>query len=377
MTGRRPSTDEAPRIAHVISTPEGIGGAERVVQSLVEGGAARGWDQIVLNPFASDPASAALREVVGHDRYRGARCRRWHQLPGLYRWLAGEICDFEPDLLHVHLFHAAIAVSSQPRWCREARVLSQHHGDQFDAQEEGRREWLDRLAGRRYDRVVCVSDATREFVATRYGYPPERLEVILNGWTGRPLPSRARPDQPTVICTANFRRQKGHDVLIAAFAMVKARIPAARLLLVGEGELGAEIRAEIAKRDLRESVCLAGATNDIWPLLAEAHVFALASRHEPLGISILEAMAASLPVVATDVGGIPELVRPGVTGELVPPGDVEALSYRLVELLESPARGRELGRAASVRASDLTSQAMVDRHFSLYDGLLARRRTHK
>jgi glycosyltransferase involved in cell wall biosynthesis len=117
-------------------------------------------------------------------------------------------------------------------------------------------------------------------------------------------------------------------------------------------------------------VTLAGAVEDIWPCLARAHVFALASHYEPLGIAILEAMAAGLHVVATEVGGIPEIVQPGVTGELVADGDAAAMADRLIALLGSAALRERMGAAAKEAAAGMTMDVTVDRYFALYERLL-------
>ncbi len=173
-----------------------------------------------------------------------------------------------------------------------------------------------------------------------------------------------------MVCTANFRAQKGHGILLVAFQEVLARVPSARLLLVGAGPLDATVEREIAARGLQDAVTMCGHVDDIWPHLAESHVFALASHYEPLGIAAIEAMAAGLPVVATDVGGLPELVEPGVTGELFPKGDAAALARILTGLLTDPERARRLGANGAARAKTLTADAMVERYFALYHEVL-------
>ena len=149
-----------------------------------------------------------------------------------------------------------------------------------------------------------------------------------------------------ILCVANFRAQKGHRELIRAFAGVRAEIPHARLLLVGSGPLEAETRAMVDEIGLTGCVDFVGPTNDVAQYLAAADVFALASRYEPQGIAVIEAMASGLPVVATAVGGIVETIAEDETGFLVRPGDVEGLARALVRLLRSPELRARIGTAA-------------------------------
>jgi glycosyltransferase involved in cell wall biosynthesis len=247
--------------------------------------------------------------------------------------------------------------------------MSHHHGNKLLV--DGRR-WqaeLDRLAGRRFQRVIAVSRWTREFLVERYGYPAQRVECIPNGWSGTPRPREPASD-PTVVSVARLRAQKGHEVLLGAFSRVLQRLPQARLVLIGDGELRSAVEADIARRGIGARVTLTGSVDDVWPLLARAHVFALASHYEPLGISVLEAMAAGLPVVATAVGGVPELVRPGVNGELVAPGDEGGMADRLLELLLCEDRRRQLGEAGRRAAAPMTMDVTVRRHFELYERLV-------
>jgi glycosyltransferase involved in cell wall biosynthesis len=358
-----------PRIAHVISTPSGVGGAERVVAALVRESATRGWDSFVLNPFADDPDRADLAEICEPATYAGYRCQSWREVPGLRRWLGASLDRLQPDIVHAHLFHAAVATASLGRRRRHHSVLTHHHGDHLVYLGRRFQTALDRWAGRRYDVVVAISDAMRRFLITRYGYPESRIRLIRNGWEGSPAPHVGGGPNPRVVSVANFRHQKGHPVLLEAFASVHRARPEARLVLVGEGELQPEITHTIARFGLQDAVDLRGRVTDVWEELAQADVFALASLYEPLGIAVMEAMAAGLPVVSTRVGGIPELVASGTTGVLVEPGDTDTMARELTRLLSDPSRRRALGEAGRQAAEKMKAERTVDAYFRLYEEL--------
>jgi len=358
-----------PRIAHVISTVSLLGGAERVLAALVAGGADRGWEQVVLNPFAGDAHHAPLAAACEPATYVGRPCAHLSELPGTRRWLGHRLAELEPEIVHAHLFHALLMTASVRRRPGSAWILTHHHTDSLNFERRRSEAFLDRRAGRRFDRVVAVSEWSRQVLLSRYGYPPAKVVCIPNGWDGDPRP-HGPANAPTVVCVANFRKQKGHDTLIAAFAKVVKAIPDARLLLVGDGELHEALERRVSSLGLRQSVRFTNAVSDIWPYLAEAHVFALASEYEPLGIAVMEAMAAGLPVVATAVGGIPELVAPSVTGELVPPGDADALAGQLLKLLASPELQGKMGAAARVAASQRRMADCVAGYFDLYDRVI-------
>jgi glycosyltransferase involved in cell wall biosynthesis len=357
-----------PRVAHVISSPEGVGGAERVVASLVQGAFDRGWEPAVFNPFTRDPVNQALAEICAPAPYAGKQCSSPGELPALWRWLGSMLSAFRPEIVHVHLFHASVAVASVRLPPGSRALLTHHHGDHLVRLDRHGAATLDRWAGKRYDSVVAISEAVRRFLIDVYGYPPRKVERIRNGWEGKPL-ERTGSDPPTVICVGNFREQKGHLDLIEAFAQVRDRIPEARLVLVGEGDLRPGIEESVRALKLSESVELRGEVQDVWPEFARADVFALASHYEPLGIAVIEAMAAGLPVVATAVGGIPELVAPGETGRLVEPGNNADLADSLTELLRSAELRSRFGREAEQRAQELRMEDTVNQYLRLYDGV--------
>jgi glycosyltransferase involved in cell wall biosynthesis len=354
-----------------VTSSRGVAGAEELIAALVAAGAQHGWQQTVLNPFA-DAASPALAERCRAADYAARTCGSVVRLPALRAWLAQRLDTLQPDIVHVLLFHATVLVASIPRG-GERRLLTHAYGEGLAQLPYPRtRARLDRWALRRFDHVSAISDAVQRFLAESRGCPPARLGRIRLGWSGEPLaprPAAGRP--PTVVCVAALRREKGHDTLLAAFAQVRAAIPAARLVLVGDGPYRPQVETMVRAAGLADAVRLVGRAERIWPYLADADVFALASPSEALGIAIMEAMAAGLPVVATDVGGIPELVTPGVTGELFAVRDHDALARKLIALLGSPQRLHEMSAAALRAADAMRMEQSIEAYFSLYDRLLA------
>lgn len=365
-----------PRIAYVIST-RGVAGAERFLAALVQEGVVRGWEQVVLNPFAGD-ATTELERLFSPVRFEARRCESLLSVPTLRRWLRKELRAFGPDIVHVMLFHALLLVSTLRRTPAESWLLTNVYGEGIASRGVSRRmRWygrrrqdLDRLSGARFDRVVGISRAVEEFVLSSYSYPPTKVECIPLGWEGQPLPRERDGCPPTVVCVANFRPEKGHDVLLDAFAIVRDRIPDSRLVLVGHGELQDVVDAKIRALGLTARVHITGFVPEVWPYLADADVFAIASASEAYGIAIAEAMAAGLPVVASDVGGIPELVKPGVTGELFPPGDSESLAAHLVRMLSEPELRARMSPAAREAAEPLRLSNTLPLYFDICDELL-------
>jgi glycosyltransferase involved in cell wall biosynthesis len=359
-----------PRIVHVISS-RGIGGAERFLAALVEHGGAHGWEQSVLNPFATD-ASAPLGAICDPVPVLARRCDGPLDLPTTRRWLGAELARFRPEVVHVLLFHALVAVATLPAPPGSRRVATNVYGDWVTTAPHG---WLvraaDRWAGRRVDHVAAISESVARFLVSEYRYPSSKVTCIPLGWKGAPLPRSTAPRPPTIISVGGLRPEKGHDVLLAALALVHEEVPAARLVVVGDGELRPSLEAQAAAGGMGDRVEFLGSIPEVWPLLAGADVFASASRSEAFGIAIAEAMAAGLPVVAPAVGAIPELVVPGVTGELFPPGDHRALAGHLARMLRSAELRARMGTAARQAADGLRMERAVERYFDLFDDVRA------
>lgn len=357
-----------PRIAHVISTPEGIGGAERIVGWLCKAGRERGWRQVVLNPFARDPERAALRDEVGRAEYAGYPCAHLYEVPRTRRWLRRELRAFEPDLVHVHLFHAAALTASL---CGlTPRLLTHHHGNNVISAGRRLQARIDRWSGSRYDAVVAISGWSARFLRDEYGYPPPPVTTIINGWSGEPLPDASDPEAETIVSIGNLRPEKGFDRLLRAFALISESRPDARLRVLGDGAERERLAAQASALGVEDRVTWLGWQPSPWEELSRANVFALASVIEPLGIAALEAMAAGLPVVAPRVGGLVDVVEDGRTGLLTPPGDERAMAAALSRLLADPQEAAAMGATGKVVAASHRADEMVDAYFRLYEELI-------
>lgn len=362
-----------PRIAHVISTRSGLGGAEQVLAALTRKGDELGWEQVVLNPFAERGATPELAEVLEGVPYLGFHGAHLTRLLRARRWLCRKLASFAPDLVHAHLFHAMAATASLPRNRGVVRIATHHHGDFLRQQRRVVEQLIDRVSGRRLDLVVAVSDAVRDFLISDYGYGSAQVLTIGNGWQGDVVHSRTPPaERGVIVCVANFRPEKGHDVLLGAFQVVR-RERDARLVLIGDGPLRGKLMRKVQAMGMTADVDFVGRLDNVWPHLAEADVFVAPSLSEPFGIAVLEAMAAGLPVIASAVGGLQALVKDGETGYLVSPGDQSSLARKMVALLDSPDARSSMGAAAQEVAERMKMDVTVDRYFDLYGRLLTGR----
>jgi glycosyltransferase involved in cell wall biosynthesis len=230
---------------------------------------------------------------------------------------------------------------------------------------------LQRLAYRFASKVVANSSAAQAMLRSE-GLAPTSIAVIPNGVHVDSFPprraERPRGGPPTVITVANLRPEKNHETLIAAAAVLAPRFPGLRLRIVGTGPRREALQALVASRGLHHHVEFLGHREDVPALLADADVFVLPSRSEAFPNSAIEAMAAGLPVVATAVGGLRELIDDGRTGLLVPrPDDAGALAGAVERVLADDALAARLGAAARAEARERYSfDRMVGAFEDLY-----------
>jgi len=213
---------------------------------------------------------------------------------------------------------------------------------------------LDRSLARFTDRFIAVSKAVKEHICREQGIMPDKVSVIYPGIDPEHfLNAKHREavrqelgipfDVPVVGTVARLAPEKGLADLIDATARIRQVVPGTRLMLVGDGPSRPELEQRVRGMGLCDVIHFTGIRRDIPDVLQAMDVFALPSLREGLPKAILEAMAASLPVVATTVGGIPEVVEHDATGFLVPPRDVNALAWNICRLLKNPALRTAMG----------------------------------
>jgi glycosyltransferase involved in cell wall biosynthesis len=231
------------------------------------------------------------------------------------------------------------------------------------------------------DHLLCNTAALKTELTQRYGIPPAKISVILNGVDTdfySPGPAGPQPKAPVILSVARLVPDKDHDTLIAAFSQVAAAFPQAELWLLGDGPRRAAIEALAARTLPPGRVRFWPGQPDIRPFLHQACLLVLSSRYEALPNVVLEAMSAGLPVAATRVGGLPELVIPGRTGWLVPPGDAPALAAAMSQALGDADLREALGRTGrEIALANFSLEAMTRRYETVLSGLLDDRRASK
>lgn len=294
------------------------------------------------------------------------------------------------DIVHCNSSKAGMLGRMAARMAGTPVVIFTAHGFVFnEPMSPARRQaytWLERLGVWLSDSVIAVSEADRESAVSSGVASSKRITVIHNGIDSQSTPTveapsireelGLEPHAPLVVNIANLYPTKGQSYLVRAFGQVVKEHPEAHCAIIGDGSLRPELESEIRTLGLQGSVHLMPARDEAGShLLRESALFVLSSVKEGCPFALLEAMNAACPIVATRVGGIPELIDHKETGLLVPPGDADAMGRAICDLLDNPQRARDLGTAARERAqTGFGLNRMVDQTEELYRRLLTGRR---
>lgn len=375
MTGLPP---KRPRLAYVVHSLD-TGGTERLVVDMSRAVS----DNYDVRIFCLDQPGRWARELrnAGIPVY----CV-WRQ-PGFdigVGWRLARLCRGQNvALMHAHQagpwFYAALARVFH----RGPRLLFEEHGRFYPEADSLLRRFVNRaLISRLTHRVVAVSEDVRRRLVRYEGLPSDRIEVVYNGV--KPAHSLDGParrelrhqlgfsdDHIVVGSVGRLDEIKNFPMLIDAIAATRNRIPQVRGLIVGDGPQRASLESHIMAVGQCDSIVLTGFRDDARALTACLDVFVLPSFSEGTSMALLEAMAAGIPVVVTDVGGNPEVVQEGVSGRIVPSGDTGRLVQSIRELLEDQQSRKRLGDAAQLRFEDCFSfDAMLKRYREIYLELL-------
>ena len=350
----------------------GVSGSEGHLLALLPALRERGVDARFLGldvPGTDAPRFYEALDELGIP-HRSVRCGL-DASPRLARDVVRAVRAESPDLVHTHLVHADVYGGAAARLLGIPSVSTRHNDDRYLL---GPFRYVDRAFARPAKRLIAISDAVRSFLE-QVGHDPAKLLTIRYGLdelpatASKPTPAEAGipADAPLAVAVGRLIEQKDHATLLRAFALVHASLPEARLAILGGGPLEGETRRLVAELGLEDAVTLPGRT-DIRDWLERADVFVHSSRWEGFGIVLLEAMLAGLPVVATRVSAVPEVVADGETGLLVEPGDHVGLARHLESLLTDRERAAALGAAGRRRAlTEFSVARMADRTLALYD----------
>jgi glycosyltransferase involved in cell wall biosynthesis len=298
----------------------------------------------------------------------------------LYRALRRE----RPFIIHASLFHANIPARLLGRLAGVPVIITWRQNISIGGQW---RERINRWTAPLDDHVTAVCQLARQAEIEGTAVPPHKISLVYNCIDPAPFAvdkaaKRTKIRQefnipataPLIGMVGRLHPQKGVQHLLDALLRIREQLPKTRLLIAGEGELRGELQAQAQELGLSASVVFTGARSDVPDILAAIDLFVLPSLWEGLPLAVLEAMAAELPVVATAVGGVPELVVDGETGRLVVPGDATALAQAIVSTLAHPAQAATMGAAGRARVvSEFGAESITRQVESLYTRLAAQK----
>lgn len=358
------------KIIHVETGMHLYGGAQQVAY-LLKGLKARGVENLLVCP----PRSAIALEA----RKSGIEV---HEIPCNgdldFRFLSRLIQLFraeQPELVHLHSRRGADVLGGIAA-CRTGvhAVLSRR----VDNPES---RWLLPLKYRMYERVICISEGIAA-VLNDQGVDAAKLRVVRSAldpdvWMrAKPRPALdvefgIAPERLCIGVVAQLIERKGHAVLFDALSQLPAHTPPYQLLIFGQGPLRAELERLVGSFGLRDRVVFAGFRKDLSNWMGALDLMVHPAFAEGLGVSLLQAQAAGLPVIASRVGGIPEAIVHQQTGVLVAPGDAQALSQAIADLLNNRECRVSLGMAGRRRIlGEFSVDAMVDGNLAVYRDVL-------
>ena len=389
MTRRRGRPDGRIRIAY-LNGSLGIGGSERQMVELARRLPRDKFaPEFVLltdrGPLADLAESSGVPVRVLHWAQPGEPWRRVRRIGDVARYVA-TMRRGRFHIIDAWLFHAYAVAAAMRSWTgAEAIIAGRRSLGDFKRTDHPINRILDGIARRRVDAIVANSEGVLRDALLREGIAPDRIRVIRNGAElPPPLTDEARdrirrnwgagPENLVIGCIANYRQTKGLDTVVAVASVVGIAVPRAIFVLIGEGPYRAELERAIDAAGLADRVRLEGSVPDARQIVGAFDIALQASVSEGLPNAILEAAAAGVPVVATNVGGTAEVVADGSTGRLVAPGDVDAMAEAIRWLAASSDRRVTAGQAGrGLVAERFGMDRFVAETVALYEHVLANR----
>jgi len=371
----------SPLIAHIVFSFR-VGGLENGMVNLINRLPASQFRHAIISLTDADPAFVA--RISRPD----VQVVELHKPPGpgaaLFPVMFRTLRAMGPAIVHTR--NLAALEMAAPAWAAgvPVRIHGEHGRDVDDPQgARAKPRWVRRAYSPFVTQYIALSRELENYLTARVGIGKRRVHLICNGVDATrftpPEGGRQRlegsPFNDPALCVVGtvgrLQAVKDQVGLVKAFSLIAGRVPNLRLAIVGEGGMRSAIEAAIRDTGLASKVWLAGERADVPDVMRGFDIFTLPSIAEGISNTVLEAMASGLPVVATAVGGTPELVRDGETGALVPASAADALADALYALATDPARIQAQGRAARrCIEAEFSLDAMVTRYGQLYSRAL-------
>lgn len=342
----------------------GLAGAETMVENLSCGLAAEGCDVLVISFFDLHTAITERIENRGIKiKYLGKK-RGFD--PSIISKMRKIIKAYQPDVIHTHRYVLPYAFLASMGF-KAKRVHTVHTVAQKEQTKVGKN--INRVLFRYFNVVpVALSKEIQRTIQEVYGLPDNRIPVVFNGIDlSRCIvkESYARKDTFTVLHIGRFMDVKNHELLLRSFARFKGQHSDARLQLLGDGELKENMMQLAGQLNITDAVEFAGLQSNVYPWLHNADVFILPSKFEGMPMTLIEAMGTGLPIIASNVGGIPDMLSSQKEALLIEPKEEKIIEA--LEMVYSDAKKREYwGRNALQRSSLFSSQAMARKYLQLY-----------
>ncbi len=285
-----------------------------------------------------------------------------------------------PDIVHTHGYFASVIGRIAAKYARVPVIFNHVHSTYWDYKK--RNLFIEKLLSKHTQTIICCSEAVRDFVTNNEKIDLSKTVVIYNGVdeerfshfnnvSAAKMELGIEPDDPVIGTVSSLTPHKGHKYVLLAARKILETFSSTKFLFVGDGGLKEKLEDQANNLKISSNVIFTGTRKNIPELLNLMDIFVLpSSSREGLGISIIEAMAVEKPVVATDIGGIPEVVDNGKTGILIPPQNAEAIAKAVIELLFHPGKAKEMGRLGRLRIIDkFTTKRMISDIENLYRNL--------
>ncbi|MEJ8734542.1 glycosyltransferase [Mediterraneibacter sp. ICN-202921] len=344
----------------------GMGGAENITINIAQYIDQKRFDVKIISMFSEEYCVDKYKAII--EKYK-IPVIYLNKKPGLDLSIIFKLRSIlkkeKPDVLHTHRYSCVYALLPSIICRVPGRVHTVHNV--ADKEIPGAYRKLMKIAYHFFGvTAVAINEGVKDSIRECYKLAGDVVPIIKNGVDITKFYSGKKASTLTLINVGRFSPQKNHKLLIKCMANILKENKNIKLVLIGEGELKNEIEQLVSELKLNENVHFTGNVSNVEEYLAAADIYVMTSDYEGLPLSVIEAMAAGLPIVTTKAGGVVNLVKDGQNGILVDVGDEEAISDAVLNLIKDSEKRQEMGEKSQELAKEYSVERMVEEYEKLY-----------